>query len=194
VVFELLRGPDNLDFISYIVTASVADAKLGFLGVAASATNVRGASGFRSQAVLFDHIATGPAAKTACGSSARTCATTTLATSSGSVIVSCAASVANGRTGDARAAVTMAKAAVAYLVTIDPSLASRGKAGGRRHAAVAIDSTNPDWSPNGLRIAFDNLADPNATNDEIWVMNADGSNQRQLTRTPGFNEDPRWSP
>ena len=34
-----------------------------------------------------------------------------------------------------------------------------------------------------------------AGNDEIFVMNADGSDQRNLTRTPGINEDsPSWSP
>ncbi len=43
---------------------------------------------------------------------------------------------------------------------------------------------SPSWSPDGSRIAFNTL------NDVIYIMNADGSDQTQLTRGWG----PRWSP
>jgi Tol biopolymer transport system component len=31
-------------------------------------------------------------------------------------------------------------------------------------------------------------------NEEIYVMNADGSGQRRLTRTPRNDKSPAWSP
>lgn len=47
---------------------------------------------------------------------------------------------------------------------------------------------NPDWSPDGRRIAY-------ARDSEIWVMNADGRSAVQLTHTPGSLEySPAWSP
>ena len=51
---------------------------------------------------------------------------------------------------------------------------------------------HPDWSPDGIKIAFVRGRGDDA---EIWVMNADGSGQTQLT----FNTDigdftPAWSP
>jgi TolB protein len=57
-------------------------------------------------------------------------------------------------------------------------------------------SQRPSWSQDGKRIAFE-LGDP--TNSEIWVMNADGSEARNLTTTlqPGaFERDraPAFSP
>jgi Tol biopolymer transport system component len=49
---------------------------------------------------------------------------------------------------------------------------------------------NPTWSPDGTRIAFDR----NSSN--VWVMNAGGSGQIQLTQSPGFTSsvEPAWSP
>ncbi len=44
---------------------------------------------------------------------------------------------------------------------------------------------NPVWSPDATKIAFERGA------GEIWVMNADGSEQRQIT--PGFSRSPVWS-
>jgi Tol biopolymer transport system component len=50
----------------------------------------------------------------------------------------------------------------------------------------------PAWSPNGQRIVFQRtLGDGN---EEIYVMNADGSDQTRLTNWPGTDEDPDWSP
>ena len=48
------------------------------------------------------------------------------------------------------------------------------------------------WSPDGRRIAFTTNRDGNT---ELYVMNADGSGQRRLTRTPErFEGNPAWSP
>lgn len=50
---------------------------------------------------------------------------------------------------------------------------------------------SPTWSPDGSKIAF-------ASNRygiyEIYVMNADGSNQTRLTYNSAYDSDPAWSP
>ncbi len=49
----------------------------------------------------------------------------------------------------------------------------------------------PAWSPDGTRIAFESLRDGNG---EIYVMNADGSEQVNLTQNPAPDHAPAWSP
>lgn len=50
---------------------------------------------------------------------------------------------------------------------------------------------NPQWSPDGKKIAFRSDRDGKF---QIYVMNADGSNLTRLTTTPGDNMVPNWSP
>jgi Tol biopolymer transport system component len=57
----------------------------------------------------------------------------------------------------------------------------------------------PAWSPDGTKIAFESRLDVLGANPggdmEIWVMNADGSEPRMLTRNEGtHDEGPAWSP
>lgn len=61
---------------------------------------------------------------------------------------------------------------------------------GRRLLALAADQ--PAWSPNRKRIAFAGTGYGGRAAG-IWVMNADGSGKRRLTRRPG-DGDPTWSP
>jgi imidazolonepropionase-like amidohydrolase/Tol biopolymer transport system component len=50
----------------------------------------------------------------------------------------------------------------------------------------------PRWSPDGTRIAF---VSDRAGGDNIWIMNADGSNRKQLTKEDfRLLNQPSWSP
>lgn len=53
-------------------------------------------------------------------------------------------------------------------------------------------SGQPAWSPDGSLIAHRN---DSTGSGEIWLMNADGSDPRQISDTPGqWSEFPAWSP
>ena len=51
----------------------------------------------------------------------------------------------------------------------------------------------PVWSPDGSKIAY--VAQGSEVNGlDIWVMDADGGNQKNITQTSGDEFDPEWSP
>ena len=60
----------------------------------------------------------------------------------------------------------------------------------------------PRWSPDGTKIAFDSDREgyqyvqrrKEYGNFEVYVMDADGSNQTRLTNNPAFDESPSWLP
>ena len=65
--------------------------------------------------------------------------------------------------------------------------------GGEKKISSEYSDTAPAVSPDGSKIAVMSSA-RGATNWEIWVMNADGSNPQRLTNN-GSNEGlPTWSP
>lgn len=54
---------------------------------------------------------------------------------------------------------------------------------------------NPAWSADGLKIAFDSERDSESGHSDIFVMNANGSGETNLTNTPDISEsNPTWSP
>ena len=84
-----------------------------------------------------------------------------------------------------------------HLTSPDGSIG--GQAYGRHINALSTDvrDTSPAWSPDGTKIAFMfNQHD----HQEIYVMNADGSNRVRLTKEEPFsgpapnNVSPAWSP
>jgi hypothetical protein len=60
------------------------------------------------------------------------------------------------------------------------------------------NDSGPCWSPDGQKIAFVRRGGPaprlGQGNFEIYVMNADGSEQKNLTDNPAIYEGPCWSP
>lgn len=51
-------------------------------------------------------------------------------------------------------------------------------------------NADPSFSPDGSKIAFHS----NRGRTQIFVMDANGKNEKQLTDAPGRNESPSWSP
>ncbi len=89
------------------------------------------------------------------------------------------------------------------------SYAEIGRRGGyqistiRRNGSHRVDLTDsrpstynsePSWSPDGQRIAFRRICPKRCKASDVFVMNADGSDQRRITADKGFQEQPHWSP
>jgi len=63
-----------------------------------------------------------------------------------------------------------------------------------RLTTTADVESSPAWSPGGKQIAFAQR-NPGPSNQDLFVMNADGTAITQLTNTPSVDERaPRWSP
>jgi TolB protein len=63
------------------------------------------------------------------------------------------------------------------------------------------EDRSPAWSPDGSKIVFSRLHEENGSlpgweifNQDIYVMNADGSNAIRLTNDPSSDFNPDWSP
>ncbi len=56
-----------------------------------------------------------------------------------------------------------------------------------------VHDEGPAWSPDGRFMAF-TRADTRTSPGDIWVMRADGTDQRALLTTPIIEESPDWQP
>ena len=59
--------------------------------------------------------------------------------------------------------------------------------------AVGQRNGHPTWSPDGTRIAFDSNRKSKA-NYEIFVIDTDGANLKNLTKSEKDDKEPAWSP
>jgi Tol biopolymer transport system component len=71
---------------------------------------------------------------------------------------------------------------------------------GRRFATMRNEvrrsccSSEPTWSPDGRHIVFTSPPTTPGARNELYVIDADGSNRRRLTATAEDERDPDWSP
>lgn len=61
------------------------------------------------------------------------------------------------------------------------------------HPRAGARDFMPAWSPDGTQIAFERRT-PEGVSYNLFVVAADGTNTRQLTRRHGFDGTPTWSP
>jgi TolB protein len=64
-------------------------------------------------------------------------------------------------------------------------------AGGGPPKLVAKNAARPSWSPNGKRIVFVRRS---GGSSDVWVMNADGTGQKRLTKSYASDLAPDWQP
>jgi TolB protein len=73
----------------------------------------------------------------------------------------------------------------------------------RQLGGTLVHGVSPSWSPDGSRLAFVSFADANdppceaascPPSGELYVVGADGSGLRRLTRSRADDEHPSWSP
>jgi Tol biopolymer transport system component len=64
----------------------------------------------------------------------------------------------------------------------------------RRLTRTKADESLPQWSPDGRRIVYQRWGTTlEQDQDDVFVMNADGSGQRNLLRRSGLDGGPAWS-
>ncbi|HQK92350.1 MAG TPA: hypothetical protein PLD23_02535 [Armatimonadota bacterium] len=56
---------------------------------------------------------------------------------------------------------------------------------------ATVDDDSPAWSPDGTRIAWSRCT---GSDWNIWVMDADGGNKREIVATSASETHPTWSP
>jgi len=63
-----------------------------------------------------------------------------------------------------------------------------------KYGSIDQRITRPAWSFDGQYLAFVLTLSTDISNLDIYYMDADGSNQAQLTDHPGVDTDPAWAP
>jgi hypothetical protein len=113
-----------------------------------------------------------------------------------SVLIGCGGASSGSRltsTGPLQPSATMAFVAldgsVRHLYLMDINASGIGSAP-MRLTQDEQDETDPSWSPDGTRLAYQGDRDGSA----VYVINADGSGEKRLSPTPGLDVTPSWSP
>ncbi len=80
------------------------------------------------------------------------------------------------------------------LFTVDdpPGIVLRNPDGVNVQRLTESEDHSPQWSPKGDQIVFVSTGEDNQ--QDIFVMNGDGSERKALTQNAGDNYDPKWSP
>jgi Tol biopolymer transport system component len=60
--------------------------------------------------------------------------------------------------------------------------------------SLGVRGDCPTWSPDGEEIAYCGVQGELSEEDDLYVMSADGSQRRRLTRDPGIEDPVAWSP
>ena len=83
-----------------------------------------------------------------------------------------------------------------FVVNVDDLLENGAVPRNITSNRVSTVDDDPNWSPDGQKIVFTSYDEPSptATNAEIYVMNADGTGQEQLTNNGVEKRGPAWSP
>jgi Tol biopolymer transport system component/pimeloyl-ACP methyl ester carboxylesterase len=80
-----------------------------------------------------------------------------------------------------------------YVMDV-PDIRGEGGSNIRKVVDTGFNDYFPDWSPDGKQIAFF-AADWPSIRQDIYLINADGSDMKKLTDTTRVvDEDPKWSP
>lgn len=78
-----------------------------------------------------------------------------------------------------------------YLVNVAEALETLGAGGKQLTDTPMFYDADPSWSPDSTQMTFVSDRDGPL---QIYVMNADGSGQTNLTQTPSNDTNPGWSP
>ena len=81
---------------------------------------------------------------------------------------------------------------------LHPEIWSADASGGnlQQLTSNSADDVHPAWSPDGAKIVFaSDRNTPGGNTSDLFVMNADGTGQTNISNTPTVDEDsPAWSP
>ena len=106
----------------------------------------------------------------------------------------------NKRTGSDR----VSEGPGAWIALVQPLDAGSVDGEARRVTEIAVSSNaaivSPAWSPDGKRLSFATVVEPaqNATGkprgqQDIWTVNADGTNRHRITDGNGICATPYWA-
>ena len=80
------------------------------------------------------------------------------------------------------------------IAFVDPRGLALMNPDGTGVTSLGVRGDCPTWSPDGGQIAYCSVQGELSEEDDLYVMSADGSRRRQLTRDPGIEDPVAWSP